>query len=369
MCGIMKRKSCLVIGYMNLNFGDDFFFYILFKRYPQVDFYIYPPSVLLEKYKKCYQKFKNVKFYEEDDYYINVRKDIVDKSVPINLFPMICERAKNVDFYINIGGSIFIQNDNWKNDDRFILKDLLKDKKSFIIGCNFGPGDNEFIEFYKNWFSKFDDVCFRDNNSYEIFKELPNTRKASDIVLLNCKKNKILNMIYQKNIAISVIDIENNKYLKKYTQSYYEWHIKVIKNYICKGFRINLFSFCTMDGDSNAINKIMKAINKEDQKHIRIIKYDGRISLFLNEFKKNKYIIGTRFHSIILAIMNNQSFLPISYSEKTDNFLKDINRNIRIVQIKELNKKGKKNLKFFHTEQNFDSNKQFEKIDEYIKQK
>lgn len=90
----MKRKSCLVIGYMNLNFGDDLFFYILFKRYPQVDFYMYPPSVLLDKYKKCYKKFKNVKFYEEEEYYINVRKDIVDKNTAINLFPMICERAK-----------------------------------------------------------------------------------------------------------------------------------------------------------------------------------------------------------------------------------------------------------------------------------
>ena len=215
----MKRKSCLVIGYMNLNFGDDLFFYILFKRYPQVDFYMYPPSVLLDKYKKCYKKFKNVKFYEEEEYYINVRKDIVDKNTAINLFPMICERAKKVDFYINIGGSIFIQNDNWKNDDRFILKDLLNDKKSFIIGCNFGPGDDEFTEFYKNWFAKFDDVCFRDNKSYEIFKELPNTRKATDIVLSNCKKNLISNALYKKNIAISVIDITNNKNLKDYVDS------------------------------------------------------------------------------------------------------------------------------------------------------
>ena len=365
----MKRKSCLVIGYMNLNFGDDLFFHILFKRYPQVDFYMYPPSVLLDKYKECYKKFKNVKFYEEEEYYINVRKDIVDKSVPINLFPMICERAKNVDFYINIGGSIFIQNDNWKNDDRFILKDLLKDKKSFIIGCNFGPGDNEFTEFYKEWFTKFDDVCFRDNNSYEIFKNLQNTRKASDIVLLNCKKNKILNALYKKSIAISVIDIENNKNLKDYAQAYYTWHIRVIKNYIHKGFHINLFSFCTTDGDLKAINTIMKNVNEEDKKCIRVVQYDGIISKFLNKFKRNKYVIGTRFHSIILAIMNNQYFIPISYSKKTDNFLKDINKEIRAVQIKELHKKAKKNLKFCHIEQDFDANKQFEKIDEYIKQK
>ena len=365
----MKRKSCLVIGYMNLNFGDDLFFYILFKRYPQVDFYMYPPSVLLDKYKKCYKKFKNVKFYEEEEYYINVRKDIVDKNTAINLFPMICERAKKVDFYINIGGSIFIQNDNWKNDDRFILKDLLNDKKSFIIGCNFGPGDDEFTEFYKNWFAKFDDVCFRDNKSYEIFKELPNTRKATDIVLSNCKKNLISNALYKKNIAISVIDITNNKNLKDYVDCYYEWHIKVIKNYIHRGYNINLFSFCTTDGDLKAINEILKGINEEDKRHIKIIQYDGSISQFLNKFKRNKYVIGTRFHSIILAIMNNKEFIPISYSKKTDNFLKDLESSIKAVQIKDLNKKSKKNLKFYHVIQDFDAEKQFEKIDQYIKNK
>lgn len=365
----MKRKSCLVIGYMNLNFGDDLFFYILFKRYPQVDFYMYPPSVLLDKYKKCYKRFKNVKFYEEEEYYINVRKDIVDKNTPINLFPMICERAKKVDFYINIGGSIFIQNDNWKNDDRFILKELLKDKKAFIIGCNFGPGDSEFTNFYREWFRKFDDICFRDSNSYEIFKSLPNTRKASDIVLINSKKNRILNFIYRKSIAISVIDIDNNKNLKNYVSNYYEWFAKVIKYYIHNGFKINLFSFCNTDGDLNAINQILSRINSEDKKNIKVVEYDGVIYSFLRKFKKNKYVIGTRFHSIFLAITNNQKFIPISYSKKTDNFLKDIDSNIKPIQIKDLNKKSRKNLKYFQVKQNFDAKKQFEKIDEYVKKK
>ena len=363
----MKRKSCLVIGYMNLNFGDDLFFYILFKKYTQVDFYMYPPSVLLDKYKLCYKKFKNVKFYDEEEYYINVRKDITDKNVPINLFPMICERAKNVDFYINIGGSIFIQNSNWKNDDRFILKSIIKNKKSFIIGCNFGPGDEEFTEFYKKWFRKFDDVCFRDKQSYEIFKDLPNTRKASDIVLLDCKKNILSNLLYKKNIAISVIDIENNKSLKEYKDHYYDWHTKVIKYYIHQGYNINLFSFCTTDGDLKAINHILENISDMEKKHIQIIEYDGIISQFLNKFKKNKFVIGTRFHSIILAIRNNQYFLPISYSNKTDNFLKDL--KIKPISIKELNKKSKKNLKFSHVIQKFDAEKQFEKIDEYLEKK
>lgn len=363
----MKRKSCLVIGYMNLNFGDDLFFYILFKRYPQVDFYMYPPSRLLDKYKECYKRCKNVKFYEEEAYYINVRKNIPDKSTPINLFPMICERAKNVDFYINIGGSIFMQNPNWKNDDRFILKDLLKDKKSFIIGCNFGPGDQEFTDFYKLWFTRFDDVCFRDNKSYEIFKELPNTRKADDIVLLKTRKNILYRKIYNKNIAISVIDVDNNIKTKKYANDYYEYHIKVIKHYINKGYKINLFSFCTEDGDKKAIQKILNQLENKYHQNIEIIEYDGNIKSFLSKYRKNKYVIATRFHAMILALANNQEFVSIAYNEKTDNFLQGL--NVKALSFKELKKKSEKKLKFQKVFHKFDSAKQFEKIDEYIKSK
>lgn len=361
------KKTSLVIGYMNLNFGDDLFFHILFKRYPKVKFYMYPPSVLLEQYKEAYKDCKNVIFYEEEEYYQKVREDIIDKNVPINLFPMILERAQKVDFYINIGGSIFIQNDNWKNDDRFLIKEKLGNKKSFIIGCNFGPGDSEFTNFYKNWFTKFDDICFRDNNSYEMFRDLKNTRKASDIVLINTRKNRLNNRLYKKSIAISVIDIETNSKLKKYATDYYDYHRKLIKYYINRGYKINFFSFCTTDGDKRAITNILNLLNKNDLKNIKIIEYTGNIKKFLRQFAKNKYVIGTRFHSMILALANNQYFIPISYNYKTDNFLKDLDINVKAIQINTLKNKSVKTLKFHQICKKFDSVEQFKKIDDYLR--
>ena len=140
-----NMKSCLVIGYMHANLGDDLFFKILFERYKNVKFYFFPPSLLLEQYKKTFKKNKNVIFYDQEEYYIRVKEDVNDDSIPINLFPMILERAKEVDFYINIGGSIFIQNPSWKEDDRFKIKEALGKKPSFIIGCNFGPGNKEYL--------------------------------------------------------------------------------------------------------------------------------------------------------------------------------------------------------------------------------
>lgn len=360
------KKSCLVIGYMNNNFGDDLFFDILFQRYPKVNFYMYPPSVLLENYKEVYKKYKNVIFYEEEDYYKKQREDIIDKNTHINLFPMICERAKKVDFYINIGGSIFIQNENWKNDDRFILKDIIKEKPAFIIGCNFGPGNQEYYDYFKKWFKSFDDVCFRDKNSYNKFKMLKNTRLADDIVLIKQSKGIIKPINYKKNIAISVIDIENNEKLKSKEVQYINFLIKTIKFYLKQHYNITLFSFCERDGDLKAINKIVSKLDEEQSK-IKIVNYSNNINDFLKQWKKNKYVIGTRFHSIILSLAYKQAFIPISYSKKTNNYLSDIDRNIKVIDMKKIENEIPQRVKFNYIVEKYNSEEQFLKIDEYLK--
>ncbi len=357
-------KSCLVIGYINRNFGDDLFFHILFNRYPNVKFYFFPPSLLLTQYQKIFKKNKNVIFYNKEEYYIRVKNDINDDSVPINLFPMICERAKMVDCYINIGGSIFIQNDNWKNDDRFKLKELIGNKPSFIIGCNFGPGDKEFYEFYKDWFKKFDDICFRDKNSYNLFKNIDNTHEADDIVLLEKYKKNIYTPRKKKSLGISVLGInKENKNYHKYIN-----FIKKVTDYFTKhGFKVSYYSFCENDGDLETINQIMKIIEMKD--HVKIINYKDNISLFLKEWYKNKYVICTRFHASILALKYNQYFIPIGYSEKTKNFLKDINKNIEVYNMNELDKLDIEKMKFIKITKQYNSEEQFKKIDEYFKER
>lgn len=357
-----KKKKCLVIGYVNRNFGDDLFFHILFTRYPNMEFYFYPPSLLLNQYKNIFEKNKNVVFYDNEEYYLRVKEEINDDSVPINLFPMICERTQTVDSYINIGGSIFIQNDNWKNDDRIKLKELMSDKASFIIGCNFGPGDKEYYKFYKNWFKKFDDICFRDDNSYDMFKDLENTRKADDIVLLDKYKKHILTTRNKKSLGISVLGInKQNKNYHKYIN-----FIKKITDYFSKkGFKVNYFSFCENEGDLETIKDIVKIIEMKDD--VNIINYEDNILSFLKQWYKNKYVICTRFHASILALKYNQNFISIGYSDKTKNFLKNINENIKVYDINELDKLDIGKLEFIKIKKQYNSEEQFKKIDEYYK--
>ena len=367
-----KRKKCLVIGYMNNNFGDDLFFKILFDRYKNVDFYMYPPSHLLAEYQEKYAFNSNVIFYEDEEEYIKLLEDThnddkKDEDIEVNIFPLVCERARNVDFYVNIGGSIFIQHDNWKEDDRFKLKEIMANKPSFIIGCNFGPGDDEYYEYYKNWFKGFNDICFRDKESYQKFKDLDNARLADDVVLIYTQKHRFHPIGYDKTIGISVLDPTTTKKLKDYSNNYYNFIVSTIKYYISIGFKIKIYVFCEKEGDLRAAQNVVNKLSKEELKKVSIIEYKKKINKFIRKWKKSKYIIGTRFHSNILAIVHGQSFLPIVYSDKTYNYLKNIDEDIEIYDILHLEKMKKDKIVYNNVTLNYKSDEQFIILDSYVK--
>lgn len=361
------RKKCLVIGYMNNNLGDDLFFKILFERYPNVDFYMFPPSTQLKRYHDIFRRNHNVKFYDDNAEFQRLKRETYSDDV--NIFPIICEKAKDVDFFINIGGSIFIQNDNWKNDDRFTLKEIIKDKPSFIVGCNFGPCDDEYYRYYKKWFEKFDDICFRDDVSYQKFKDLKNARYADDIVLLESKKHVIHPIGYDKTIGFSILNPEKTAKLKKYSKNYYNFIVSTIKYYILLGFKVKIFVFCTNEGDHDAANEIKTKLNDLELRKTTVVIYKNNIKRFMKKWNKCKYIVGTRFHANILAIANGQSFLPIIYSDKTYNYLKNVDNNIIMYDIEQLENMAKEKLKFNNVDCNNNSELQFAKIDEYINKK
>lgn len=351
----------MVIGYINMNYGDDLFFDILFKRYKQVDFYFYPPSVLLKKYKNIYSKYKNVKFYDNEDEYIRIRKDITDENIPINLFPSILQRAKQVDFYINIGGSIFIQNQNWKRDDRYEIKNILGNKPSFIVGCNFGPGDKEYINYLKKWFKNFDDVCFRDKYSYDMFKKVKSVRYADDIVLSYKKSYKGRK---KRSVAVSLISVN-----KEYEDGYLNFHAQLIRKFININYSINIYVFCYNDNDYNISLKLLDKLTDDEIKSINIIKYNGDIDYFYKHFSKNSYLIGSRFHSIIMGILNRQKILPISYGDKTSNYLKDMGYNFDRFFVKNLKNVNASLEDFKIINHDDNTTGAFDKIDEYLKRR
>lgn len=360
------NKRILVSAYFAQNIGDDLFLKVLFDRYPHITWELLTAN---RNYHHVFKEYKNVKL-------TYTYRDIKLGKYSFNLFFIInnfISRFKEYDAIINIGGSIFQQNLAWKIrlKERNYLINNLKPKKAFILGANFGPyNDEEFLERHQDIFTQYDDICFRDSYSYNLFRRYKNIRMAPDVVF-NFKEKTINRQ--KKTVGISIINLHNRNELKEYTGSYQRKIKQIIEELIDFGYRVKLFSFCENEGDLSGILELKKEIQSKYEKQLTIVNYTGDIDLFLNEFKKCDLIIGARFHSVILAILYNQRFYPLIYSDKTSNLLRDLDIEESSCHIKDIgNLKTKHVLKAKRLDKEqrdqlfLGANKQFEKLDDFI---
>lgn len=324
-------KRLLVNAYFAQNVGDDLFLKILFDRYPKEKFYLLTSN---QNYKKTFEDYQNVKIIKS----LSVKfgkftYDFFSKSQ--SLF-----KYRKFDAFINIGGSIFVEKPGWESGliKRSVLPKTFNEmnKKSFLIGANFGPFKDElFIKQHKDFFSLFEDVCFRDTYSYEIFNDQEHIRYAPDVVFNLPNANHPISN--SKIAGFSIINLENREDLKEHSKNYLKKMEEFIKSYIDIGYKVKLFSFCNKEGDLIAINKIMNNLDHTYQKQIEVVSYSTDLKFFLNEFQACEIIVGTRFHSIILALVFNQKFIPIVYSRKLYHALKDLDMHNRCCFIEDIN--------------------------------
>ena len=102
-----------------------------------------------------------------------------------------------------------------------------------------------------------------------------------------------------------------------------------------KKYKIVLMSFCKEQGDEIAINKILKQIK---DCNIEKYFYDGNINEAVSIIASSSIIVGTRFHANILGILYNKTIIPIAYSDKTINVLKDMKYKGKIFDVREMSK-------------------------------
>ncbi|WP_034765867.1 polysaccharide pyruvyl transferase family protein [Rossellomorea vietnamensis] len=361
------QSRVLVCAYFAVNTGDDLFLKVLFDRYPNVKWDLLTAN---RNYIKIFKEYKNVQILYT---YREVKIGAKYYNIFFKLNDLILN-FKKYDALINIGGSIFMQGSSWKKKlkERNYLVTKFKEmnKKIFIIGANFGPfNDEEFIQSYRELFKKCDDICFRDSESFNLFKELENVRLAPDIVF-GLKSNE-RSEGKEKIAGFSIINLKNRKGLKDYYHLYNNKIIELAKNYLSKGYRVKLFSFCENEGDLNIIQDIESEINNQN---IEIVNYKGDIDSFLEKFKSCEVILGTRFHSIILALKNRQKVVPIIYSEKTYNVLKDLNmqndchyiKDISTLNFDEVNLKSDFQNSILHQNIERESEIHFKEIDNFF---
>lgn len=318
--------------YLALNLGDDLFLDIILKRYPNVIFIVNYTGKI---YKDFFKKYQNV---EKRKY--TIFHKILRRLKIYNHLENYDEIANECKCAVFLGGSIFrdepYHNTLYLERTRILNSFLKKNKKIFVIGSNFGPVINNsfYLDYYK-FFKNCEDVCFRDNYSFEKFSILSNIRKANDIVFtLDVERFK--NIDRAKVIGYSVIDFNHKFGLKKYNNIYIENMIKSIKVMINKGYKCEILSFCEAEGDLLIAERIRKGLSFEEKKYLSIYNYLGNIDEIIKKIASYEYFIAGRFHANVLGLLLGVKVCPIIYNQKTLNLLNDLNYNGKVITVDKL---------------------------------
>ena len=282
-------KKVLINAYTEKNLGDDMFIKHLCHRYPNICFYV----LCKEQYETALQKISKLSVVTETD----------------------CIKQIKFNFQIIIGGSIFMQPVNksiWKKY-KIDKETKIRGIPTYIIGANFGPFSSKiFYLLYKIWFKTIDGIVFRDEYSYNLFK-FDNMCWAPDILL----DYTLPNVKTQKNVAISCIKQNKRSGLMHYDENIYFTKLaKFIEKYVEIGYTITLAAFSSKQEDNIAAKEIYNLLSKNAKSKTEIIIYEGDIEAFLEKFLVASYIIGTRFHSVILGWNYGIPTFPICYNEK-----------------------------------------------------
>lgn len=359
----MLRKNVMVYAYTRYNLGDDLLIKILCDRYKENRFAIYT----YPQYRNVFSECGNIEIFPNTSLLSKIINKFGIFFGEINAY----ERriAKKCDLCVCITGSLFIQGgDNWKPYLEYMQSRKIKGKAYFQIGSNFGPyTDPLFFEGFKELFSSYTDICFREDYSYSLFSDLPNVRVAPDVVLSGNYK-KYMDLPQERRVACSVIDLSNRPDLIKYKDSYMNALEEICRSYLKQGYIVDLLSFCRSEGDENAIEELEQRINNENLIHHSYVT-DTDLDGMLNCIGKAEIVIASRFHAMILGWCMGKKTLPIIYSQKMKNVIRDFGYKGSYYDIKEHCKFDINQMtpRFFDVGSFCEkSNDQFEKLDSYL---
>ncbi len=355
-------------AYTKTNLGDDLFIKSVCERYPNTKFILYAP----ENYNKLKKRYKNLRVYRSN----SILNKVINYSFRKLGISYVYNRrriAKKCDASIYIGGSLFMQYDNWKEKYIFKKEMYIKNKPFFLIGANFGPyKTKEYYEKYYNLFSNFTDICFREKYSYDLFEKLNQVRYASDIIFNMKVDKKTERNNNTKNIVISVIK-PSKKHIKGYDKTYYNGIKSIILHLIKNGHNVTMVSFCKPEGDEIAINEILNLIPEKYKISIKTHFYDLDIDKSLEVISEADLVVATRFHAMILGWLYGIPVFPISYSNKMENIIDDIGFKGPYIKLEDMSSVNPDlilecmgNEVIDITEQKIDSERHFAKLDNYI---
>lgn len=355
-------KTVSVRFYSPTNFGDDLLVDTLVKRYSNQF------KVIHSAKRGPFRNSENVS--SSDNFLLENAKRLIHGVKTKLGRPYVNFNAKHCDLLVYVGGSIFIEGNNlpkWRKELEFYR--TLK-KPYFIIGSNIGPFESpEFLEIVKHILSGAQDVCVRDDYSYQLVKDLPNVRVGSDIVFsLNPSEYSVRQ---EKTAVFSIID-GTSRFDPTTTDKYEESIISMTQKLLMDGFEVVYMSFCKSEGDEDAISRILGKLNEDIRQNVRTHYYAGNLDSSMTLLASCELVIASRFHASILGFVLGKKVLPMAYSDKMINVLNDMEYSGPYIDIRTIDQFNFNEIVFQEipiadvSTQKSLAEKQFEKLDEIL---
>ncbi|MDK0796558.1 polysaccharide pyruvyl transferase family protein [Clostridium perfringens] len=314
------KKKVLLFACIEKNMGDDLFISLICNRYPNTKFVISSEAE--------YGDLKNIDNLEFNNF---LKKwiwaseikgnNFFKKFIGLLLLKYYDIRLGKFDIAVHIVGNAF-KNNNYKgwNDSKWIRNRLKKVKEYYLLSTNFGPyNDEQWKKDFEVIYPNLKDICFRDKESYRLFKNLENVRYAPDTVISLGRLEK--KMKKEKRIIISTIDCslpERQGKLENATKTYEELMSKIIDDLYYKGYKITILN-SNVEQDEKATKRIINMCKEKD--FIEVFNYNGNINEVHELYQQSTAVIATRLHAIILAWLYNIKVVPIVYDVKVSNIL------------------------------------------------
>lgn len=351
-------KKAMIYAYTANNLGDDLFLYLLCARYPEVKFTLYAPAI----YKRTFAHMHNLEVIPSDHL---IQKLIRTIGKPFQRTYSYREHiAKRKDLAIYIGGSLFAEQADWEKSVQNIKSMMKHNLPFFIIGANFGPFTSaKFYNTYANIFSNCTDICFRDEQSRNIFHQFKHVRRAPDVVYglpkMNTTKSENL-------ILISVIYPSIRQELRGKNTMYFHSIKKIAEHCISRGYEVCLMSFCKQEKDDIAVEKIISLIPQHMQQHIQTYHYETNIKEALRVIATSRAVVASRFHAMIIGFVMQKAVYPIIYSDKMKTVLTEMEYKADYCTIERLSTLDPENVFVALHQHPVDVNKQIEDAAEHF---
>ena len=304
-----RRGPVVVQAYLSRNFGDDLMLFALANSYPETHFWC--PSLDFGRGSS-----------------LSALRNLHPTTWRAALDLIIRDRAS----FVIIGGSMFIGRKGMHLKQRlrtsrkllkwFTLGTLsrIRGQQFCIVGVNIGPIETHWFAFaFKRIFRAAGRVTVRDTPSGNLLEKWKIQRYvvAPDLVFALVDDTAVARV---NRVGVSVMSWPHHPVVDVVA-----WYVELIRALLKEESvdELSLFAFQSLVVDDRIIIDAIVEMFPQDSRVTKVA-YVGDIQGFLGEFETCAAFVGTRFHSLVLAIGMGIPLTAICYSDKSVAALEDL---------------------------------------------